>query len=66
MKSPITLLLNRQEIKSLLQPNDYINIVEQAFKLHAEGKILKPDLLPSVSDAGEFHIKASGLGLGKT
>ena len=61
-----TLLLNRPEIRSLLSTFDYIKIVEQAFKLHAEGKILKPDLLHIDSDDGEFHIKAGGLRLGQT
>jgi alanine dehydrogenase len=66
MSSKGTLLLNRPEIKSLLKTGNYIDIVEQAFKLHAEGKILKPDLLHFDSDDGEFHIKAGGLRLEKT
>jgi alanine dehydrogenase len=36
-------------------------VVEQAFKLHAEGKALKTGLLHINSTAGEFHIKAGGL-----
>ncbi len=66
MNSKGTLLLNRSEITSLLNLHEYIDVVEQAFKLHAQGKDLAPGLLHIDSDYGEFHIKAGGLRLGKT
>jgi len=59
------LLLNRNEISSLLSLDDYINVVEQAFKLFAEGRTLGTGLLHINARAGEFHIKAGGLELGK-
>ena len=56
-----SLLLNKTDIKSLLSLSECIEIVENAFRLHAEGKVLKSDLLHIDSDEGEFHIKAGGI-----
>jgi ornithine cyclodeaminase/alanine dehydrogenase len=66
MKPKGTLLLNRQEIASLLTLEDYIQVVEEAFRAHGLGKTLAPGLLHIDSGAGEFHIKAGGLTLDKT
>jgi ornithine cyclodeaminase/alanine dehydrogenase len=66
MKPPGTLLLNRQDIISLLSLNDYIRIVEDAFRLYAEGKTLEPGLLHIDAPTGEFHIKGGGLQLDRT
>src|SRR6266566_2835196 len=60
------LLLNRAEISSLLNFDDYIDVVEQAFKLFAEGKALGNGLLHINARDGEFHIKAGGLELAKS
>ncbi len=60
-----SLLLNKTDIRSLLALSECIEIVENAFRLHAEGNILKPDLLHVDSDEGEFHIKAGGIKLDK-
>jgi ornithine cyclodeaminase/alanine dehydrogenase len=60
------LLLNHHDIASLLDLDDYISVVEQAFKLHAEGKALKTGLLHVNARDGEFHVKAGGLQLRKT
>ena len=66
MKPPGTLLLNRHEIASLLSLSDYVDIVENAFRLHAEGKTLSLGLLHIDAADGEFHIKAGGLELEHT
>jgi alanine dehydrogenase len=60
-----TLFLSRSEIAALLKFPEYIELVENAFRLHAEGKSLKPELLHLNSVGGEFHIKAGGLVLEK-
>jgi len=60
-----TLLLSRSDIRALLQFPEYIELVENAFRLHVEGKSLKPELLHVNSVGGEFHIKAGGLELEK-
>jgi ornithine cyclodeaminase/alanine dehydrogenase-like protein (mu-crystallin family) len=61
-----TLLLNRSAVASLLRPEDYIEAVERAFRAHGEGKSLATGLLHIDAHGGEFHIKASGLPLGRT
>jgi len=60
------LLLNHHDIASLLDLDEYISAVEQAFKLHAEGKALKTGLLHVNAREGEFHVKAGGLQLKNT
>ena len=57
------MLLNRTEIASLLSLSECIDVVEQAFKLRAEGKDFTQGLLHIDMDNGEFHIKAGGLRL---
>ncbi len=66
MKPPGTLLLKRQDIISLLSLSDYVQIVEDAFRLYAEGKTLEPGLLHIDAPTGEFHIKGGGLQLKRT
>jgi|SRR5579864_81002 len=58
-----TLLLNRSEVAKLLTLDETITAVENAFRLHGEGKALKPALMHLCSNEGEFHIKAGGLEL---
>ena len=60
-----TLLLSRSDVRSLLRFEDYIEIVENAFRQYAEGKALKPALMHVDSVDGEFHMKAGGLELGR-
>ena len=55
------LLLSRSEIASLLGLPDYIQVVEDAFRRHAEGRAFEPALAHVDADGGEFHIKAGGL-----
>ena len=63
MEQKGTLLLNRSDIASLLEIRESIQIVENAYRLHAEGKTLPPGLLHIDSDDGEFHVKAGGVRL---
>jgi ornithine cyclodeaminase/alanine dehydrogenase len=60
-----TLLLTRSEVRSLLRFEEYIDVVENAFRQYAEGKALKPALMHVDSVDGEFHMKAGGLELGR-
>jgi ornithine cyclodeaminase/alanine dehydrogenase len=55
------LLLNRAEVASLLTLDDYICVVEQAFRRHAEGGSFTPALAHVDAEGGEFHIKAGGV-----
>jgi alanine dehydrogenase len=64
-KATRTLLLNGHEVSRLLPFDECIGAVESAFRLHAEGKSLRPGLLHVESQDGEFHIKAGGLELGR-
>jgi ornithine cyclodeaminase/alanine dehydrogenase len=66
LKPPETLILKRGEIASLLTLQDYLQAVEDAFRMHAEGRALAPGLLHVDAHEGEFHIKAGGLDLDKT
>ncbi len=55
-----TLLLDREDIASLLTLGDCIVAVENAFRAHSEGKSLTPGLLHTDAPNGEFHVKAGG------
>lgn len=55
------LLLTRREIASLLTLDEYIRVVEQAFREHAQGGSFTPALAHVDADGGEFHIKAGGM-----
>ena len=55
------LLLSRSDIASLMSFSDYVDVVEHAFRRHAEGGALHPALAHVDADGGEFHIKAGGL-----
>jgi len=55
------LVLSRSDVFALLPLRDCIDVVEQAFRLHAEGRTLGPGVLSVPSTDGGFHIKAAGL-----
>jgi len=57
-----TLLLTRSELASLLDIGDYIQAIENAFRMHGEGSTYGIDMIhgDTPSDV-EFHIKAGGL-----
>ncbi len=55
------LLLSRSEIASLMSFGDYVQVVEDAFRRHAQGGSFEPALAHVEAERGEFHIKAGGL-----
>jgi alanine dehydrogenase len=58
-----TLLLTKQEVAALLNLDDCIAAVEQAFKLQGEGKTEPPGILGMHAHRGGFHVKAGMLEL---
>jgi len=54
-------LITRRDVAALLTLDDCIASVEEAFRLHAEGRTLPPGVLGVRSEGGGFHIKAAGL-----
>jgi len=54
---PELLLLNRSDVASLLDIDECMVAVEQAFKWYAEGKTLGPKVLGMHPKNGGFHIK---------
>ena len=65
MKPKGTLLLSRRDVAALLGLDECIVAVENAFKLHAEGRSLPPGVLGIHACGGAFHIKAAGLELAR-
>jgi ornithine cyclodeaminase/alanine dehydrogenase len=61
MKPAGTLFLRRSEVAALADFPAYVTAVENAFRSHAEGRSLPPQLMHVDSVDGEFHIKAGGL-----
>jgi ornithine cyclodeaminase/alanine dehydrogenase len=59
------LLLSRSQVSNLLHFDDYVRVVEEAFRLHGQGKVQKTELLHLDSVDGEFHIKAGVLDLNR-
>jgi len=55
------LILTRSQIAGLLSFDEYVQVVEDAFRAHAEGRSLQPALMHVAAPDGEFHIKAGGL-----
>ena len=66
MKPSETLLLKRGDVTALLDLDECITAVEEAFKLYAEGQTLPPGVLGIHARDGGFHIKAAGLKLART
>ena len=66
MKPEGTLLLSRREVATLLNIEECMDVVEEAFKLYAEGKTTTPGVLGIHAQDGGFHIKAGLLELGRT
>ena len=58
-----TLLLTRGDVARLLDLDECIEAVEEAFRRHAEGAALGPGSLGIASPGGAFHVKAAGLRL---
>jgi ornithine cyclodeaminase/alanine dehydrogenase-like protein (mu-crystallin family) len=59
--SDTLIVLSRRDVLDLLTLPDCIAAVEQAFRLHGEGRTLGPGVLGVPSTDGGFHIKAAGL-----
>jgi alanine dehydrogenase len=55
------LILTRRQIAGLLKFEEYVTVVGQAFRAHAEGLSMPPALMHVDAPDGEFHIKAGGL-----
>jgi ornithine cyclodeaminase/alanine dehydrogenase-like protein (mu-crystallin family) len=58
-----TRILTRRDVQALLDWDECIAAVENAFRLHAEGRSLPPGVLGVHAPHGGFHIKAAGLAL---
>ena len=54
-------ILTRGQVAGLMTFADYVEEVERAFRLHAEGKSLPPQLMHVDAPGGEFHVKGGGL-----
>ncbi len=65
VKAKVTLLLTRQDLRSLLSLDECIMAVEGAFRLYGEGKTAAPGILGIHAREGGFHIKAGLLQLGR-
>ena len=61
MKPSGTLFLRRSEVAALADFPAYTAAVEGAFRAHAEGRSLHPQLMHVDAIDGEFHVKAGGL-----
>ena len=59
------LFLDSGDVRALLSIEECIAAVEQAFRLHGEGKTPKPGVLGVHAPHGAFHIKAGILDLGR-
>jgi alanine dehydrogenase len=62
MADDSTLILTRSDVAALLSLEECIAAVEEAFRLHGEGKAAPPGVLALHSAEGAFHIKAGILG----
>jgi alanine dehydrogenase len=63
--SPGTLLLTRKDVSELLTLKDCVEAVEQAFRLHGEGRAPAPGVLGMHAQGGGFHIKTGILPLSR-
>src|SRR5258708_9823863 len=66
MKQRPTLELKRSEVARLLSLDECIAAVENAFRLHGEGRLAPPQMLSVHAGEGVFHIKAGLLPLSKS
>jgi alanine dehydrogenase len=66
MQPEATLILTRADVASLLNIEDCIRAVEQAFRTYGEGKTSPPGVLSVHVSHGGFHIKAGVLELNRS
>ena len=57
----MTLILSRRDVFDLLSLRDCIDVVERAFRLHADRRTFGPGVLGVHVEGGGFHIKAAGV-----
>jgi alanine dehydrogenase len=60
-----TLLLTRRDVAELLPMDACIDVVERAFREHAEGRTPPPGVLGAHVEGGGFHVKTAALALGR-
>jgi hypothetical protein len=60
-----TLLLTGKDVTELLSLGDCIQAVEQAFRMHGEGRAPAPGVLGMPAQGGGFHIKAGSMALSR-
>lgn len=53
-------VLDRETVSSLLAPEEYVSVIEGAFRAHAEGRSLSPGAGHTDAPEGEFHVKTGG------
>jgi ornithine cyclodeaminase/alanine dehydrogenase-like protein (mu-crystallin family) len=56
-----TLVLSQRDVARLIDIESCIDVVEQAFRLHADGRTTRPGVLGTHVDGGGFHVKTAGL-----
>jgi alanine dehydrogenase len=56
-----TLILRRSDVAALLEMDDCIRVVEDAFRQHATGTAVPPQVLGVHVEHGGFHVKAAAL-----
>src|SRR5688500_19050867 len=61
----VMIFLDSSTVRELLSMETCIRAVEQAFRMHGEGKAPQPGVLAVHSEHGTFHIKAGTLDLGR-
>jgi alanine dehydrogenase len=64
LSSRTTLIIGGREIRSLFSMEDCIDAVEQAFRLHGEGRAATPAVAAVHARDGGFHLKAGLLSTG--
>ena len=57
------IVLSRSDLQSLMPFGDYVDVVTQGFRMHAEGSTVSPPPLHIPAEAGGFHVKAASLPL---
>lgn len=62
----MTLLLTRADVASLLDLDECVRLVEDAFRMHGEGRLVQPGILGVHTTNGGFHIKAALLPLSRS
>jgi alanine dehydrogenase len=58
------IILSRSDLQQLMQLGDYVEVVTQAFAMHAERRAASPSPLHIPAADGGFHVKAASLSLG--